>query len=117
MVAKRKIKDQYIVGTFTWAMTKMKDGNKLRRRGWAADSRPIARGDKMYKPSALDKRSIDWEIVIAPPLPIDMPADDLPFDEPEGQSPFIAVLALIMFVVLMIGAALYAHGSYKFPLF
>lgn len=117
MIARLKGKranDVYIVGTFAWAMKQLKNGMPIRRRGWIEGASWVL-GNKLFRPTALDKRSIDWEVVVLP-TPIDLP--DVYSEEPEeGASPFIALLALIMFVVLMVGAALYAHGSYKFPLF
>lgn len=119
MIAKLKRKrasDVYIVGTFAWAMKQLADGKKMHRLEWP-HGRSLMFGDK-FKPTAVDKKALDWRVVVAaPPLPIDMPIGmpDDPFNEPEGASPWIGLLAIVLFVVLMIGAALYADGSYKLP--
>lgn len=106
----------YIVGSYAWAMDQLRNSNTpMHRRGWE-DGRSVSPGT-VWKPTATDKHSLDWQSYIAvPALAVDHPDAyvDTSDDKPETSS-WVSYGAILLFIVVVVGAALYANGSYKLP--
>lgn len=112
---RKRSNDQFIVGTYTWAMTQAKSGRDMHRRAWSG-TKHYSSGDK-FKFTAEDKKAMDWQAYIDKPLAIDQP-DMYPVDNVSdvNSNHWFGWCLVILGVAVIVAGALYVNGQLQLPI-
>lgn len=111
---RKRANDQFIVGTYAWAMAQAKSGRNMHRRAWSG-TRHYFPGSKL-KLTVEDKKAMDWQAYIVTPLAVDQP-DAYPVDivSDSNSNQWFGWCLVILAVAVIVAGALYVNGQLQMP--